>query len=651
MTENIINKNHIIPKGWSLKWKMIILMSVLMMMIVAILTVIQTSYQTELIESELEKRIDLRKEKLIHHGELTIKNLVLQVENNLAAHNYSGVVAMIELIVNKNDEIKYAVFLDSSGIILVHTQERALVQTKLPEENSMSVFGTEKLIVKEYQEGKEDVAQIAVPIQISTKPGGELRLIYTLKYIDEEIASSRKKIKVERNRILYRAILISLTFIFICAVFVYFLASKLLTPLTHLTYMAGKLSAGDFSAPEDYKSDSSDEVGVLSDAFGKMNKDLKKTYEYLKKEIDERKRIGEMLSAREETVRVLMNAPTDSAMLVDTEGIILALNNQAAQRFNKTADELTGKCIYEFFNSESVTYRKTLLEEVVASKKIVPFEDTQSKRIFEGNLFPIFDSDQEVSSVAIYEKDATEMRLLHAQIIRSERMAATGQLAASVAHEINSPLQGIASLLGFIKKTRKRDIELIDNIELVNTAFDNIRNTINTLLDLNRPGKEIKQPINVNTTIEGTTALLRSFLKKNRIKIKLALSEKIPTIKASPQQLGQVFINLINNSVEAISENTMPKQADDRFLGKEEISISTVNDNGNIIIKVADTGPGISEKDQDKVFHPLFTKKKKMGMGVGLSICRSIIDGHSGTIEARNAEDGGCVFTITLPVK
>jgi signal transduction histidine kinase len=171
------------------------------------------------------------------------------------------------------------------------------------------------------------------------------------------------------------------------------------------------------------------------------------------------------------------------------------------------------------------------------------------------------------------------------------------------------------------------------------------------LIDLNRPGKEKKQRMDINQVIENTSTLVRSFLIKNRVKINLNLAAKKSKLTASPQQLGQVFMNLINNAVEAITgwaEFQKKLKEDPTHSG--DIFIETFNQNNDLVIKVKDSGPGIAKKDLEYIFDPFFTRKKTMGMGVGLSICYGIIEDHKGYIVAENDKDGGAVFTITLPL-
>jgi signal transduction histidine kinase len=248
------------------------------------------------------------------------------------------------------------------------------------------------------------------------------------------------------------------------------------------------------------------------------------------------------------------------------------------------------------------------------------------------------------------EKSKQE-KLIQDRLIRSERLAATGQLAASIAHEINSPLQGISSLLAAIKRADYKDEKLLRNIDLIEEAFGRIGHTVKNLMDLNRPGKEKKQPVNVNNIVENTAALLRNFLKLKHIHIKTDLQADLPELHASPQQLGQVLMNLCNNAVEAIGSvprAKMPLQ--DRPAYEGVIRIETFGSDEAVVVTVTDSGPGFREGEAEKVFDPFYTSKKRMGMGVGLSICYGIVEDHHGTIEINPEIKKGAQLVVTLPL-
>jgi signal transduction histidine kinase len=203
-----------------------------------------------------------------------------------------------------------------------------------------------------------------------------------------------------------------------------------------------------------------------------------------------------------------------------------------------------------------------------------------------------------------------------------------------------------------IQNQHKKDKKLLEQLDLVKSAFESIRDTVRNLIDLNRPGKEKKQPVDINQVIENTATLVRSYLTKSRVKINLNMGAKKANLTASPQQLGQVLMNLINNAVESIT--TAPdfqKKLKENPSYNGDIHIDTYNQDAKFFIKVKDSGPGIAKADLERIFDPFFTRKKTMGMGVGLSICHGIIEDHQGFIVADNDKDGGAVFTITLPLK
>jgi C4-dicarboxylate-specific signal transduction histidine kinase len=155
--------------------------------------------------------------------------------------------------------------------------------------------------------------------------------------------------------------------------------------------------------------------------------------------------------------------------------------------------------------------------------------------------------------------------------------------------------------------------------------------------------------MDINQVIKNTSTLVRSYLTKSRVKINLNLKAQKSTLTASPQQMGQVFMNLINNAVESIiGSSEFQAKLKQTPTHSGEISIDTYNRNKELVIKVKDSGPGINKKDLEHIFDPFFTRKKTMGMGVGLSICHGIIEDHKGYIIAENDKGGGAVFTITL---
>jgi PAS domain S-box-containing protein len=358
----------------------------------------------------------------------------------------------------------------------------------------------------------------------------------------------------------------------------------------------------------------------------------------------------------EELVRYkeLFDNVAEGVFLFNPKGRFIESNDRILETTGYTKSEFLDQTILKIVDSEQTEYVENMLKQVSQEKEL-RFElniKTKSGTIIPNEVNCRFVSYLGKPCFLCVARDITETKLLHNQLLRSERLAATGQLAASVAHEINSPLQGITALLSVIGVKHAHDEDLLKKLALIKNAFVSIRNTVRNLIDLNRPGKEKKQPMEVNQVIENTVALIRSYLKKNMVGIKLNLAAETSNINASPQQIGQVIMNLINNAVDSIinSPKFHDKIKESQAIGGE-ISIGTHNRGEEIIITVRDTGPGISKNDMENIFDPFFTRKKTMGMGVGLSICYGIIEDHKGTIVAENVAENGAKFTISLPLK
>jgi PAS domain S-box-containing protein len=358
----------------------------------------------------------------------------------------------------------------------------------------------------------------------------------------------------------------------------------------------------------------------------------------------------------EELIRYkeLFDNVAEGVFIFNHDGQLIESNERVLENTGYTKKELLDLNITDLVETDQVPFVRNMMRQVSREKED-RFE--LSLKTKDESLIPNEINCRYVSYLGEFcflcvARDITQTKMLQNQLIRSERLAATGQLAASIAHEINSPLQGITALLNVIQTKYKKDKKLLEKLALVKSAFESIRDTVRNLIDLNRPGKENKQPIDINQVIENTSMLVRSFLTKSRVKINLDLAAKNPRLTGSPQQLGQVLMNLINNAVESITgAPEFQEKLKEVPTHSGKIFIDTFNQDKELVIRVKDSGPGISQKDLEHIFDPFFTKKKTMGMGVGLSICHGIIEDHKGYIVAENASDGGAIFTIRLPLE
>jgi signal transduction histidine kinase len=232
---------------------------------------------------------------------------------------------------------------------------------------------------------------------------------------------------------------------------------------------------------------------------------------------------------------------------------------------------------------------------------------------------------------------AGELERSQQSLVQSEKLAATGRLAASIAHEINNPLQAIRNCLELILDEADAG-EPLDRayLDVSLNELGRIRHIIQQMLDLYRPEKGRMAPIDLNAAVEGVLALMRKQLESGRIVVATHLDSARPHVIGRGDQARQVFINLILNAIEAMPEG-----------GQLTLTTHQGSD-GIVAIQIADTGMGIAPENLTRIAEPFFTTKPK-GVGLGLTVCYEIIERHQGTLDVISKVGHGSTFTIRLP--
>jgi len=234
--------------------------------------------------------------------------------------------------------------------------------------------------------------------------------------------------------------------------------------------------------------------------------------------------------------------------------------------------------------------------------------------------------------------DIKQLQQLNEQLIRTEKLAAMGTLAAGVAHEVNNPLASISSLIQMMQTKTEIDEKSKENLKLIQTQIQRITQVTKDMMDFARVRPAAKSAVDVNALIEKSLRLASFDKSFQKLQIEKDFTAELPKVYADGDQLQQVFLNLFLNSRDALPAG-----------GK--LSIKTSKSDSNLLIYITDNGSGINQEDIKKIFDPFFTTKPTgKGTGLGLAVCYGIITAHGGKIEVLSNNSNGTTFIISLPV-
>src|SRR5439155_2371171 len=238
-----------------------------------------------------------------------------------------------------------------------------------------------------------------------------------------------------------------------------------------------------------------------------------------------------------------------------------------------------------------------------------------------------------------------ERRTVEQQLFESEKLAAVGRLAATVAHEINNPLEAIKNALYLVVSSTPPEDPNARFLEIARKETERVSGIIQQMLGFYRPAV-IQTPTNVNVIIEEALGLLERELRRHQVVTRLHLSPLLPTVLAHPDQLKQVFLNLFLNAQQAMPNGgtleistRVSQERDSEFLAGRYV-----------LIQVQDEGSGIPEEHIARIFEPFYSTKVEMkGTGLGLWVSQGIVQSHGGQITVRSRPGHGTTFTIALP--
>jgi PAS domain S-box-containing protein len=354
----------------------------------------------------------------------------------------------------------------------------------------------------------------------------------------------------------------------------------------------------------------------------------------------------------EEKFRLAVEASPSGIVLVDPEGKIVLVNSHAEELFGCQREELVGKLmdilVPEWFRAMHSAHRPKFLA-MGAGRELFAKRKDGSEFPVEVGLNPIETGDGTLILAAV--ADITARKLAEAEALRHReelghlsRVAAMGELAASIAHELNQPLAGIVSNAAAGQRFIDRGhVDLQEIRELLGDIIADGRragDVIRGIQSMVKKGAPIRKPVNLNDLVLNVVQMVKPNAMLHSCELGTFLDPDLPTVEGDPVQLQQVLLNLIINAFDAMRDTPV---------NNRKVVITTErNGDGTVRASVRDFGTGIAEEVRERIFEQFFTTKGK-GLGMGLSIVSSIVKSHGGSIQAENAEGGGAQFYFTLP--
>ncbi len=336
---------------------------------------------------------------------------------------------------------------------------------------------------------------------------------------------------------------------------------------------------------------------------------------------------------------------SDGLLLHDKKGAPLFANAPFCHIFGASEREILDKGLNRLFPPESLSrFQKKILPESekfgIGKEELEGINQADIRFPLSISTVPVKDDSGQITGYASLCQDLSEEMEIRRRRLHSEKLAAIGEMLAGVAHELNNPL---TSVVGFSELLLRKRVSPEIKRQLRRISSEAIRTSkiVQNLLSVVRSHKPEKVLVGVNGVLLNVLELKSRQLHVDNIRIikRLADDETLPKVVGDYQQLIEVFLNIINNAHQAMNADR----------GKGSLSLETYANQGAVMIRISDTGPGIDQTIRAKLFQPFFTTKKS-GTGLGLNICQKIIRAHGGNITLEQSRRRGCTFVICLPI-
>jgi PAS domain S-box-containing protein len=384
--------------------------------------------------------------------------------------------------------------------------------------------------------------------------------------------------------------------------------------------------------------------GDLRKARASLEIEVDRRTSDLRFEIEQRRLAEAQIRDREAKARALINAPTETLLLMDQDGILLDINETGAARLGTIRESLIGQSLFDLLPPGRGGRLRRAVDGVFASGEAGSVAEYGQDEDLDLHIYPVFDDDGRVTRVAVFMADVTASRRMARQIMLLDKINSLGRMAAGIAHEIRNPLTGIHGYL-YAMDEMCDELPAEGPAGMLRVTIDKIRkaagkmeSVIRRVLDFSKPGTPRLELLDLAAPVQEALGLLAPTLRKAGVTVATSLAET-PAIRGDRMQLEQAVVNIVDNAARAMRQSEGEKRIDIRIEASED----------RVSLSVADSGPGILPGDRERVFDPFYTTASD-GTGIGLSIVQRIVADHGGVIRVSDSPSGGAEFRLEFPL-
>ena len=628
-----------------IRTKLLVIMATMLFVVLGTHSYLQVNIQKAAFDDELLQRTLLLRENLQQRAISQADTLKHLFEENIAAYKLFDLNSTAKQTAQETKDLAKIIIIDKLNQVYVDTSKPGFSGFYIADPDSRSNSAQSNKFqfsngyeVREIQLDEYNGLELKVPIEIANKVWGHLLLVYSLSELQAQILESTKQHDELQKELNFKTLVISLSLLIVAYFVISLVSKRLIEPISTLTSYTKDLAQGDFSNIESISKPRDDEIGLLTQNFITMSKNLEQSHraladynQTLEHKVEQRTyalhlnntALKKALSDLEDSQQQLIHSEKMAALGQLISGIAHEINTplgaiQASagnnsKSFKKFEQELPDY-LAEISDNDKILLTTLLHKSIAKIEKGIIFstrEERQQKKLIHSYL-----EDQGVL-------DADKLTEILLDIIEYSDIE---ELAPYLKNDNVLKISELAYHLSALERNNQTILTAISKASKVVFSLKNFSHH-------NMTGDKILS--NINYGIQTVLVLYQNFLKQGCTVIENF--GELPDILCYPDELNQVWTNLIHNALYAMQN-----------VGT--LTIDTHREANSIIIKISDTGSGIPKEIQHKVFTSFFTTKPAgEGSGLGLGICKRIIDKHEGTISVVS-EPGNTSFTVTLPI-